>query len=96
MNPICSAIEETAMNGSGVELPRWIPMAVFDMLQTELTDIIGPIAQIVIEEDAKKIGYDLECFPEEKFGKLIERLLANLTPYPDKRNQFQQQVEKLI
>ncbi len=91
MNSNCLVVEGVAMNGSGVAQPRWVPMAVFDRLQTELTDIIGPIAQIVIEEDAKEIGYDLECFPEDNFEGLIERL-ANLIPYPEKRNRFQQEV----
>lgn len=95
MNVNYSAIAGTEIPWSGVELPRWIPMAVFDGLQTELTDIIGPIAPVVIEEDARELGYNLEYFPEDSFEELVERIAA-VIPSPEKRDWFQQQVKQLI
>ena len=51
---------------------------VIQSIQGEYARFIGPIAEIAMKKEMKKMGYTPDTFPESKSESLIKRLAANL------------------
>ncbi len=43
-------------------------------LQSELTNVVGPVAGKLIKKNTSKLGYDLSAFPVGKAGELVDML----------------------
>ena len=49
-----------------------VPGRLFEALRSELTEAMGPMANIVIEDRIRKLGHTARAFPEKDWGALIE------------------------
>jgi len=58
-------------------------------LNSELANAIGPVAEVIIEDSASELGYDLSKFPGHRAAELID-LLAGEIQKEDKKNTFKQ------
>jgi hypothetical protein len=58
-------------------------------LNSELANAIGPVAEVIIEDSASELGYDLSKFPGNRAAELID-LLAREIQKEDKKNTFKQ------
>ena len=59
----------------------------FNLLQAQLLLAVGPIADILIEEELGEFGYTTERFPADQAAKLVERLSLNIQR-TDKKEAF--------
>jgi hypothetical protein len=50
----------------------------FNDLIRRLSNAIGPVAEIIIEETVAEMGYDFASFPGGKFGMLVNRLAQEI------------------
>lgn len=67
----------------------------FDQLNSEFTDLLGPMASYIIEEQIEAMGRTQEEFPRAKVADLIERISADIDD-EQKRLQFQQIMLSLL
>lgn len=44
-------------------------------LQAELTKLVGPVAGMLLKDNAKKLGHDLSAFPASRAGELLEMVV---------------------
>ena len=49
-----------------------VPVRFFDALVAQLTEGMGPMANIVLRDQVRQLGHRIESFPKIKLGKLIE------------------------
>jgi transposase-like protein len=66
-----------------------------DFLTRQLGQAIGPIAEVLIEDAATELGYSLDKFPGHRVAELVD-LLAKEIQKEDKRNEFKQNMLKMI
>lgn len=64
-------------------------------LSKELTRIIGPMAEIIVDEEIAALGEKREQFPIERLPELVERLSVSIRG-DAKRVQFQQTMLEII
>ena len=67
----------------------------FSLLQAQLLLAIGPIADILIEEELGIFGYTAERFPADQAERLVEQLSLNIQR-PDKKEAFLKSVVEII
>lgn len=48
-----------------------VPTAVLDRISTILTDVLGPMAPLVLRDQIEALGESRECFPDDKLEDLI-------------------------
>jgi hypothetical protein len=85
-----------ASNFPGVALTESnVPVRLFDALRSELTEAMGPMAHIVIEDRIRKLGYTARTFPEKDWGTLIESVSEEILE-PSMRRKFQQSLAHRI
>ncbi len=69
--------------------------AFFDFLTAQLSLALGPIAEFLVEDEIRELGYDATSFPHQRAAELVN-LLASQIPRNEKRLAFQQvMVEKI-
>jgi hypothetical protein len=61
----------------------------FKQVTTELARAMGPLAQIIIEDEVANLNEKMEDFPRDRIPDLVERVSAAI-PDPKKRLAFQQ------
>jgi hypothetical protein len=61
----------------------------FKSVSTELARAMGPLAQIIIEDEVANLNEKMDDFPRERIPDLVERVSAAI-PDPKKRLHFQQ------
>jgi hypothetical protein len=59
----------------------------FNLLQAQLLLAVGPIADILIEEELGEFGFTAERFPADQAAKLVEQLSLNIQR-KDKKEAF--------
>ena len=59
----------------------------FDHLVAQLSLAVGPIAQVLIEDEVENLGYELSRFPGHRVTELIERLAQEIRR-EEKKNVF--------
>jgi hypothetical protein len=69
--------------------------ATFAQIRTALARLMGPLAQLLLEEAIEGLGEDAETFPSHRLAVLIEAL-AEQIPDEAKRVQFQQAMLDLL
>jgi len=69
--------------------------ATFAQIRTALARLMGPLAQLLLEEAIEGLGEDAETFPRHRLAVLIEAL-AEQIPDEAKRVQFQQAMLDLL
>lgn len=85
-----------ASNLPGVALTEsHVPVRLFDALRSELTEAMGPMAHIVIEDRIRKLGYTARTFPEKDWGTLIDSVSEEILE-PSMRRKFQQSLAHRI
>jgi hypothetical protein len=72
-----------------------VPVRLFDALRSELTEAMGPMAHIVIEDRIRKLGYTARTFPEKDWGTLIDSVSEEILE-PSMRRKFQQSLAHRI
>ncbi len=72
-----------------------MPVRLFDALRSELTEAMGPMASIVIEDRVRKLGHSVKAFPEKNWGTLIECVSKEIVE-PSMRQQFQQSLSHRV
>ena len=50
----------------------------FEFLMAQLSLAVGPIAQVLIEDEVENLGYELSRFPGHRVTELIERLAQEI------------------
>ena len=66
-----------------------------DRLRKELSLAIGPLAEIVIEDGAGELGYDLSRFPSQRAAELVE-IIGREIKREDKRGVFMKTMVSII
>jgi predicted transcriptional regulator len=59
----------------------------FEYLMAQLSLAVGPIAQVLIEDEVENLGYELSQFPGHRAGELIEKLAQEIRR-EEKKNIF--------
>lgn len=59
----------------------------FDHLVAQLSLAVGPIAQVLIEDEVENLGYELSRFPGHRVTELIEKLAREIRR-EEKKNVF--------
>jgi predicted transcriptional regulator len=59
----------------------------FEFLVVHLSLAVGPIAQVLIEDEVENLGYELSRFPGHRVTELIEKLAQEIRR-EDKKNVF--------
>jgi|GEM_PF-5483358 predicted transcriptional regulator len=59
-----------------------------DFLVSRFSEAIGPIAEVVAEDEISEMGENREDFPVERFAELVN-LLSSQIPRTDKKKEFQ-------
>jgi hypothetical protein len=77
-------IIETTSNGSGHLNADFV-----NYMKNQLSMVVGPIAEILIEDAAKDLGHTIEAFPAFQAADLVE-ILAKDINQKDKRITFKQ------
>jgi general secretion pathway protein A len=76
------AIESTVLDDA-------IPLQRFDALRQSLTEAMGPMASIVLEERIQLMGHTIKAFPEKKWETLIQSVSEEILE-PTMRRKFQE------
>lgn len=63
----------------------------FETLTEIYTEIMGPIGPIIIEDEIKLLGEDINAFPQDKMAELVERISLEIADNK-KRADFQKQM----
>lgn len=82
-------------NFPGVAQTENVPLRLFDALRSELTEAMGPMAHIVIEDRIHKLGYTSRAFPEKDWETLIESVSEEILE-ASMRRKFQQSLARRI
>ncbi len=72
-----------------------IPSQFFDIMERELTRLLGPIAQVLMEEYLEQYGIPKEKFPKRLGGELVDKISLEITD-EDERLLFQQRLLALL
>ena len=72
-----------------------VPTGVFETLQAELTEAMGPMANIVIEDCIRKLGHSFKAFPRKNWPMLIESLSREILDH-SMRREFQQSLARRL
>lgn len=83
-----SGILEVAA-GSAPIPAETVDKAFFKTVTTELARAMGPLAQIIIEDEVANLNEKMEDFPRDRIPDLVERV-STAIPDPKKRLTFQQ------
>ena len=59
----------------------------FDYLMAHLSLAVGPIAQVLIEDEVENLGYELSRFPGHRVAELIDNLAQEMRRQ-EKKNVF--------
>jgi hypothetical protein len=59
----------------------------FEYLVVQLSLAVGPIAQVLIEDEVESLGYELSRFPGHRVTELIEKLAREIRR-EEKKNVF--------
>ncbi|HEY7167742.1 MAG TPA: DUF4388 domain-containing protein [Candidatus Binatia bacterium] len=78
----------TAAEKAGVEV---VPPVLLNRLSTILTDIIGPMAPFVLEDQIQSLNESSESFPEAKLDELVGLVSREISDM-SLRNKFEEQV----
>ncbi|MDX1709483.1 MAG: hypothetical protein R3274_12840, partial [Desulfobacterales bacterium] len=63
----------------------------FDYLMAHLSLAVGPIAQVLIEDEVENLGCELSRFPGHRVAELIDKLAQEIRR-EEKKNEF---IEKM-
>jgi hypothetical protein len=74
---------------------RTVGRAFFDKVQVELTQIMGPIAPVVIEDHVAEMDERISAFPRDRAAELIERISTEVSD-ETKRVDFQKSMLEIL
>ncbi|MBI1745125.1 MAG: DUF4388 domain-containing protein [Acidobacteria bacterium] len=86
---------ENADKGIDLKLEATLDVAVFDVIQLELTKVIGPIAPVILAEQIDHMGESQHAFPKHRLAELAE-LLSREIPSESRQIRFQQAMVQLL
>ncbi len=69
--------------------------AFFDRVQVELTQIMGPMTPVIIEDNVADMNENLSVFPRDRAAELVERISAEISD-ETKRVDFQRSMLELL
>lgn len=87
IEPIESSIEEINDDTVSKEFIR--------SLISEFSMAVGPIAEVIFEDEVEDMGENAECFSVHKIAELVNRLASQI-PRDDKKMSFKQAMAKAI
>ncbi len=74
---------------------RTVGKSFFDKVQVELTQIMGPIAPVVIEDHVAEMDERISAFPRDRAAELIERISTEVSD-ETKRVDFQRSMLEIL
>src|SRR5712692_4426963 len=77
------------------DLDTTLDISVFDVIQFELTKVLGPIAPVILDEQIERMGESRHYFPKARLAELAE-LLSREIPGNTKQVRFQQVMVQLL
>lgn len=86
---------ENVSKGDRHGLEIAVDLAVFDIMQAELTKSIGPIAPIILQEQIERMGETQINFPKQRLAELAE-LISREIPSEPRQIRFQQVMVQLL
>ena len=72
-----------------------VDRSVFEIIQAELTKVIGPIAPVILDEQIERMGSSRHYFPKSRLAELAEWLSREI-PSEVKQVRFQQTMVQLL
>lgn len=74
---------------------RTVDMAFFEFLKHNLSQAIGPIAEVLIEDEIADMGYGLNNFPPQRVAELVD-IISKEIQREEKRADFKRNMVKKI
>ena len=68
-----------------------VPLGFFDRIIDALTEFVGPMARVMLNDQVRDLGENLAAFPQARLGKLIE-LVSREIADNNARVRFQKQL----
>jgi hypothetical protein len=66
-----------------------------EFISDEFTNVVGPVASLIIEETIESMGYNKASFPKSEIIKLVQNLALECDQGPEKETFIQTILEKL-
>ncbi len=88
-------LELKERKSAGTKEDKKVPSMFWDSLKSELSCIIGPVAEAIIEDEVKFLGGRKEDFSADKLPDLVESLSEEIED-PQKRLDFQKKMLDLL
>lgn len=79
----------TVETNPSVAVRAVIPGDFFDRTEKEFIRVMGPLGELIIEEEIENLGYSRNEFPRDQIATLVEQVSAHV-PDNAKRLKFQQ------
>ena len=74
---------------------RIVGKAFFDLVQRELTSVMGPMAVVIVEDHVSEMNEKASAFPGERAAELIERISLEISD-EGKRVSFQKRMLEIL
>jgi hypothetical protein len=58
----------------------------FDFIEDEFTNVVGPVANLMIDEILDDMGFDRASFPKKRVSELIQNLILECNDSPEKKH----------
>jgi hypothetical protein len=68
----------------------------FDFIEDEFTNVVGPVAALMIDETLDDMGFDRASFPKERIPELIQNLVLECDDSPEKKYFIKMMMEKIM
>lgn len=68
----------------------------FNFLYDEFTNVVGPVATLIIDETLDDMGLDQTYFPQNRVPELIENLTTECDDSPEKTHFIKVMMDKVM
>jgi hypothetical protein len=68
----------------------------FDFIEYEFTNVVGPVATLMIDETLDDMGFDRASFPKKLASELIQNLILECNDSPEKKHFIKMMMEKIM
>jgi hypothetical protein len=67
----------------------------FEFLYMQFSLAVGPVAEVLIEDEVQDLGYNLSQFPTQRIAELIDRLSRNIRRQENKNTFTKNMINKI-
>ena len=68
----------------------------FDFIEDEFTNVVGPVAALMIDETLDDMGFDRASFPKDRTPELIQNLVLECDDSPEKKYFIKMMMERIM